>query len=102
MIMVKPLYRILESGIYWFATYNKYYIEELLMIISLHDLCLLINTTKRPFAILAIQTDDTLFLANKQFADLKKKKRKEKGYITKLREILNPENPLIFNRGIML
>jgi hypothetical protein len=43
-----------------------------------------------------------LFLANKQFVDLKKKKQKEKGYITKLREILNPENPFIFNKSIIL
>jgi hypothetical protein len=65
MIIVKPLYGIPESGIYWFATYNKYYIEELLITISPHDLCLLISITKRPFAILAIQTNNTLFLANK-------------------------------------
>jgi hypothetical protein len=63
--MVKPLYGIPESGIYWFATYSKYYIEELLITISPHDLCLLINTTKGPFAILVIQTNNILFLANK-------------------------------------
>jgi hypothetical protein len=54
MIMVKPLYGIPESGIYWFATYNKYYIKELLITISPHDLCLFINITKRPFVILVI------------------------------------------------
>jgi hypothetical protein len=54
MIIVKLLYRILESGIYWFATYNKYYIKELLIIIFPHDLCLFINITKGPFVILAI------------------------------------------------
>jgi hypothetical protein len=54
MIIVKLLYRIPESGIYWFAIYNKYYIEELLITISPHDLCFLINTIKRPFVILII------------------------------------------------
>jgi hypothetical protein len=54
MIVVKPLYGIPESGIYWFVTYSKYYIEELLMIISPHDLCFFISTTKRPFVILVI------------------------------------------------
>jgi hypothetical protein len=63
--MIKPLYRIPESGIYWFAIYNKYYIEELLIIISFYNLYLFISTTKRLFAILVIQTDNTLFLANK-------------------------------------
>jgi hypothetical protein len=65
MIVVKLLYGIPESGIYWFVTYNKYYIEELLIIISLYDLCFFINTTKRPFVILVIQTDNILFLVNK-------------------------------------
>jgi hypothetical protein len=54
IIMVKLLYEIPESGIYWFATYNKYYIEEFLIIISPYDLCLFISTIKKPFAILAI------------------------------------------------
>jgi hypothetical protein len=65
IIIVKLLYRIPESGIYWFATYNKYYIKELLITISPYDLCLLISITKRPFIILVIQTNNILFLANK-------------------------------------
>jgi hypothetical protein len=65
IIIVKLLYGIPESGIYWFATYSKYYIKELLIIISPHDLCLFISTTKGPFAILVIQTDNILFLVNK-------------------------------------
>jgi hypothetical protein len=67
-----------------------------LITISPHDLYFLINITKKPFAILVIQTDNTLFFANKQFVDLEEKKKKEKGYIAKPREILNLENPLIF------
>jgi hypothetical protein len=51
IIMVKFLYRIPESSIYWFVTYNKYYIEELLITISSHDLCLLISITKGSFVI---------------------------------------------------
>jgi hypothetical protein len=65
MIIIKPLYGILESGIYWFIIYNKYYIKELLIIISPYDLYLLINITKKPFVILVIQTNNILFLANK-------------------------------------
>jgi hypothetical protein len=42
MIIVKLLYGIPESGIYWFIIYNKYYIEELLITISLYDLCFLL------------------------------------------------------------
>jgi hypothetical protein len=63
--MVKLLYGIPESGIYWFATYNKYYIEELLIIISPYDLYFLISITKKPFVILVIQTNNILFLTNK-------------------------------------
>jgi hypothetical protein len=65
IIIVKPLYGILESGIYWFIIYNKYYIKELLIIISPHDLCLFISITKGFFVILVIQTDNILFLVNK-------------------------------------
>jgi hypothetical protein len=65
MIIIKPLYGIPESGIYWFAIYNKYYIKELLITISPHDLRLLISITKGPFVILVIQTNNILFLANK-------------------------------------
>jgi hypothetical protein len=54
MIIVKPLYRVPELGIYWFATYNKYYIKEFLIIISSYNLCFFISITKRPFAILVI------------------------------------------------
>jgi hypothetical protein len=72
-----------------------------LIIISPHDLCFFISMTKRLFAILAIQTDNILFLANKQFVDLEEKKQKEKGYIMKLKEILNLENLFIFNKSIV-
>jgi hypothetical protein len=54
MIIIKLLYGIPELGIYWFVTYNKYYIEELLIIISFYDLCLFISITKRLFVILVI------------------------------------------------
>jgi hypothetical protein len=65
MIIVKLLYGIPKLGIYWFVTYNKYHIKEFLITISPYDLCFFISTTKGPFVILAIQTDDILFLANK-------------------------------------
>jgi hypothetical protein len=94
IIVIKPLYGILESSIYWFITYNKYYIEELLIIISLHDLYLFINTTKRPFVILVIQTNNTLFLVNKQFVDLKKKKGEKIYYKTK--GDIKPRKPFYF------
>jgi hypothetical protein len=54
IIIVKPLYGIPESGTYWFAIYNKYYIEELLITISPHDLCFFISITKGLFVILVI------------------------------------------------
>jgi hypothetical protein len=54
MIIIKPLYGIPESRTYWFITYNKYYIEEFLITIFPHDLCLFISITKRLFVILVI------------------------------------------------
>jgi hypothetical protein len=37
------LYGILEVGVYWFRTYQAYYLERLNMEISIYDLYLLIS-----------------------------------------------------------
>jgi len=42
--MLKPLYRIIEVGIYWWATYSKHYKEKLLITTSIFNLCFLIIT----------------------------------------------------------
>ena len=62
MVVLKPLYGVAEAGTHWWATYFKHHREKLHMTTSTYDLCLLITTTKERFAIVGMQTDDTLGL----------------------------------------
>jgi N-glycosylase/DNA lyase len=54
MVVLKPLYRITEAGIYWWATYSKYYKKKLLMTTSIFNLCFLITTIGTLFRIVGI------------------------------------------------
>jgi hypothetical protein len=63
MRVVKPLYGIAEAGVHWWNTYHKHHREKLHMQTSTFDPCLLISTGgKDDFAIVGMQTDDTLLL----------------------------------------
>jgi hypothetical protein len=68
IIVEQPLYGVPEAGTYWFKTYFDYLREKLNIETLLFDPCLLITTTKEAFGIVAMQTDDTLFLADNAFA----------------------------------
>jgi len=54
MVMLKPLYGITKTGIYWWATYSKHYKEKLLMTTSIFDPCFFITTTGTPFGIVGM------------------------------------------------
>ncbi len=56
-----------EASNHWFRTYHDYYIQELKMTQSTYDPCLLHTSTNR-FGLVGLQTDDTLFLADLEFA----------------------------------
>ena len=45
MVVIKPLYRILEASTHWWATYYKHHREKLSIETSIYDLCLLITKT---------------------------------------------------------
>ena len=49
--------------------------------------------------IVGLQTDDTFFLADKEFAELEDSELKKAGFMAKEREILSLSHRLIFNRG---
>ena len=74
--VVRPLYGIPESGNHWFKTYHDHYIKELHMHQSTYDPCLLHcnDHDAGTFGIVGLQTNDTLFLANTAFAELKQEK----------------------------
>ena len=54
MVVLKPLYRIIEAGTYQWATYNKYYKEKLLITTFIFNLCFFITTTGILFRIISI------------------------------------------------
>ena len=63
---------------------------------------MLITTKKEAFGVVNIQTDNTLFLAFKEFATLKNSKL-QKAYLTaKLRNKLSTKSNLIFNGYIVI
>ena len=66
--VVKPLYRVPEAGNHWFRTYHIHHIKSLSMSQSTYDPCLLYSSIESRFGLVGLQTDDTLFLADTEFA----------------------------------
>jgi len=95
----KPLYGIPEAGNHWFGTYHGHHIRELGMEQSTYDPCLL--NSHNPFGIVALQTDDTLFLADTDFAELEQNKLAKAKFTAKDRDRLTINNPLKFNGCII-
>ena len=67
--MLKPLYKVLKANNYWFETYYLYYIQQLYMDQSIYNFYLL--QSNKFFSITGLQTNNTLFLANKTFIKVK-------------------------------
>src|SRR6266567_4338807 len=55
--LFKKLYRIIEAGTHWWATYSKHYKEKLLMTTFIFNLYFLIIATGTPFGIVGMQTN---------------------------------------------
>ena len=101
MVVLKPLYGIAEAGTHWWATYSKHHKEKLLMCTSTFDPCFLITTTKAPFGIVGMQTDDTIILGDDQFSALEEDELTKANLMAKPKEKLDPTTPLLFNRCII-
>ena len=97
MVVLKPLYGITEVGTHWWAIYNKYYKEKLLIITFIFDPCFLITTTGTPFGIINMQINNIIILKNDQFLALKEDKLVKVNLIAKLKEKLNLTTLLLFN-----
>jgi hypothetical protein len=62
-IILKPLYGLAESGLYWYATYLNYYRYKLGIETSIFNLYLLIiKKDKYSIGFTGLQTDNTLNL----------------------------------------
>jgi hypothetical protein len=65
---------------------------------STYDPCLL-YTSKNGFGIVGLQTDDSLILADKTFAETEENRLRETGFLSKDREKLTSTSPIKFNGG---
>ena len=65
--VVKPLYRVPEAGNHWFNTYHRHHLDKLHMAVLTYDPCLL-HTLTNGFGLVGLQTNNTLFLADSEFA----------------------------------
>lgn len=94
--VVRPLYGVPEAGNHWYGTYHKHHIEKLHMSESSYDSCLLfVNDTQ--FAVVGLQTDDTLILADPQFAAAEEIELQAAGFRAKPRDQLTVDSPIKFN-----
>ena len=71
------------------------------MTTSTYDPCFLISTTDK-FGVVGIQTDDTIILADEQFAALEKDELTKAELLAKPKEKLTPESPLVFNGCVLI
>jgi hypothetical protein len=62
----KPLYGVPEAGNHWFFTYLAHHQDKLGAEVSTYDNCLLYSNKDHGFAVIALQTDDTLFVADRK------------------------------------
>jgi len=66
---------------------------------STYDPCLLYSN--KPLGIVGLQTDDTLFLADEEFADTEQGELHKAKFMAKEREQLTAKKPIKFNGGII-
>jgi hypothetical protein len=93
------LYGVLKAGNHWFKTYYAYYIKNLNITQSTYDPCLLYNN--KPFGIVGLQTDNTLFFVDKTFADTEENELNKAKFMAKEQERLTVITLLKFNRAII-
>jgi Reverse transcriptase (RNA-dependent DNA polymerase) len=101
--VVKPLYGIPEAGNHWFSTYHKLHTDILNMKTSTYDPCLLYRRGKDGTidGITGMQTDDTLMTCNKTFAMDEESTINNAQIMSKARQTLTTEMPLMFNGAVV-
>lgn len=97
MKVILPLYGIAEAGVHWFATYQKHHKEQLSMITSTYDPCLLVTHNTNDFGLVGMQTDDTLFLGSQSFTNKEEAALQQAKFMAKPITSLSPDEPLRFN-----
>ena len=93
--IIKSLYDVSKADNHWFVTYHKHHISKLGMKQSTYDSCLLYKS--KPFGIVKLQIDDTLFLTNNQFANVENEIIKFTNIMIKNRECITKTKSIKFN-----
>jgi hypothetical protein len=89
-----------EAGNHWFKTYYIYYIKQLYIEQLTYNPCLL--QSNNSFSIVGLQTNNTLFLANKTFAKVKQIKLNKTKFITKEQEQLTIKHLLSLTKALFI
>jgi hypothetical protein len=96
--VIRPLYGIAESDVHWWFIYHKHYLEELNMVISTYDPCLLI-TSDGSFGITGMQTDDTLMICSLEFPAKEEEKIQKAAFRAKPKIRLAESSLMKFNEA---
>jgi hypothetical protein len=72
------------------------------MATSTYDPCLLVTIIRNGFGIVGMQTDDIIILVDEYFSILEKNELLNVKFITKSKEKLTPDSPLIFNGCVLV
>lgn len=101
LLAKKPLYRIPESGLHWFATYHRHHIEKLRMKACKSDPCVLFKPQPsnqnegKPQAIVALQMDDAFGHGDPNFIEIEEQNSSR--FKCKPRKLLQPGESAQFN-----
>jgi hypothetical protein len=96
--VIRPFYGIAEANVHWWAMYHSHYFNELQMVISTYDPCLLV-TTGQIFGLTGMQIDDILYLCSSEFSATEEKKSQKAGFRLKPKISLLKSSFLEFNEG---
>lgn len=96
------LYGIVELGLHWWGMYWKHHKVNLKMITLTYDLCLFITDDEDvdqdgAFAIIGLQTDDSLILADVKFIAREQRELEKANFNVKPVETLTSDHSLQFN-----
>jgi len=96
--VIKPLYSIPKASNHWFLIYHLHYTEKLKIKESTYNPYLL-YTHKAGVGIIGLQTNDTLFIRNKEFAQNKEINLINAKFMVKEHKKLITSTPIKFNGG---
>jgi hypothetical protein len=96
--VIKPLYSVPEARNHWFNTYHRHHQDKLHIKESTYNSCLL-YTNENSFSVVSLQTNNTLFLADKSFAETEESELHKANFLAKDKKQLTSSTPIKFNSG---